>query len=390
MTRLVPHEHVKPPAITKAGLVLPGLGHVLTGDWSIGLGLLGVDAWLLWAAIAGGPRIQQIIGMGAGQQTSLHGILAVGGWVGLLGGAWYLAWLKVNPAPPDPERANSTWGIFARELRRNRNGMIGLAMVVQLMVFTLLAPMFAPFDPDAVDAGTKLTSPTLTYLMGTDEFGRDMFSRVALGARVSVVIGFIAVGIAGTVGTAVGAIAGFFGGVVDRTLMWVVDLLLAVPRLVLLLAIVGLFRPPGVMAIFVIVVVLGLTGWMSVARIVRSQVLSLKEQDFVQAARALGMRSSRIILRHLIPNAIAPVIVYGSLAIGTTMLAEASLSFLGLGVQPPTSTWGTLVADGRHKLQTAPWIAIWPGLAIVYAVTSFNLLGDGLRDALDPKQRGQG
>lgn len=199
----------------------------------------------------------------------------------------------------------------------------------------------------------------------------------------------MAVGIAASLGTALGAAAGYFGGWIDRGLMFVVDLLLSLPRLVLLLAISGMFRLPGAQGIFLIVVILGLTGWMGVSRIVRSEVLSLRQRDFVQAARALGMSDARILFNHIVPNAMAPVIVNVSLAIGATMLAEAGLSFLGLGVPPPTSTWGSLVSDGRENLANAWWVATLPGFAIVIAVMSFNMLGDGLRDALDPRLRGR-
>jgi len=389
MTRVDALEIKPPPAIAKAGLVWPGLGHVLTGDPIVGGGLMLMVVWLVWAGVAGFTRLGEVTGAFS-PQLHWHGILAALGWFGLVWTCWAMAWRRTQAVVRDLDAPETNADIFRKEIRRHRNGMIGAVGVTHLLVLTLLAPMIAPFDPDMVDAGDKLLGPSMTYLMGTDEFGRDVFSRVLFGARVSMVIGFIAVGIAATLGTTLGAVAGWFSGWIDRVLMWVVDLLLSVPRLVLLLAIVGLFRPQGQQAIFLIVVVLGLTGWMGVSRIVRSQVLSLKEQDFIQAARALGMGSGRIIFKHLIPNATAPVIVYSSLAIGTTMLAEASLSFLGLGVQPPTSTWGTLVADGRHKLQIAPWIALFPGLAIVLAVMSFNLLGDGLRDALDPRQRGEG
>ncbi len=187
-----------------------------------------------------------------------------------------------------------------------------------------------------------------------------------------------------------GTAAGYFGGWIDGALMWLVDLLLSLPRLVLLLAIVGFFRASGAQSLFLIVAILGLTGWMGVSRIVRSTVLSLKEQDFIQACRALGLPTWRIMLLHLVPNTLAPVIVYASLAIGSTILVEAALSFLGLGVPPPTATWGAIVNDGREYMRSAPWITIFPGLMIVAAVMSFNLLGDGLRDALDPRLRGRG
>jgi peptide/nickel transport system permease protein len=245
--------------------------------------------------------------------------------------------------------------------------------------------LIAPFGPDLVYVGPALSPPDQIHRLGTDGFGRDVFSRLLYGGRISLSIGFVAVSIAATLGTSVGAAAGFFGGWVDRSLMWVTDLLLSLPRLVLLITIAGLFPMSGAGAIFLMVTVLGLTGWMGVARIVRSEVLSLKERDFVAAARAIGMSDMRILWRHIVPNALAPVIVFCSLAIGSTMLAEAALSFLGLGVQPPTATWGVMVDNGREPLRDAPWVAIFPGLAIVAAVMAFNLVGDGLRDALDPK-----
>ncbi len=278
--------------------------------------------------------------------------------------------------------------LFLRTLTRHRTGMLGLYGVLFMLLLTMLTPLIAPFDPDMVDVGTKNLPPGGAYWMGTDGFGRDVFSRLLFGGRISLMIGFIAVSIAATMGTTIGALAAFAGGTVDRVLMFLTDGLIALPKLVLLLTIVGLFRLQGPWGIFLIIAILGATGWMGVARIVRSQVLSLKQQEFVQAAQALGLSSTRILFRHLIPNALAPVIVYCSLAIGSTMLAEAGLSFLGLGVPPPTSTWGVMVADGKDALRNAPHVAIFPGLAIMVAVLSFNLLGDGLRDALDPKLRG--
>jgi peptide/nickel transport system permease protein len=385
------------PMAARAGMVLPGLGHLLSGEVLTGVGLLIVDAELIWAAVAGFPRIDAVLFWGPLHQPGIHGFIALISWFVVAGIAYRAAYRFAFPALVSDADWNSNRAIFVRQFSRNRTGMIGMFGAITMIVITLLTPMIAPFDPDTVDAGVKQTAPgwqlhdgvhTL-YLMGTDQYGRDLLSRVLYGGRISLLIGFIAMGLASTIGVSVGAVAGYAGGWLDRVLMWFVDLLLSLPKLVLLLAIVGLFRVSGVESIFLIVTILGLTGWMSVSRIVRGQVLSLKEQDFVQAARAIGMSPARIVFRHLIPNALAPVIVYSALEIGSTILAEASLSFLGLGVSPPTSTWGTLVNDGREPLRTAPWIFLFPGLFIVLAVMSFSLVGDGLRDTLDPKLRGR-
>ena len=284
----------------------------------------------------------------------------------------------------------SQWTLIRRRFVRNRAGVLGGYLVLVLILLALITPLITPYNPLLIDVGGQLSAPGWRHLMGTDEFRRDIFSRVMYGARISLAIGFIAVSISATLGTAIGAISGYFGGLIDQALMWVTDLLLSLPRLVLLLAIIGFFRAAGAQSLFLIVVVLGLTGWMGVARIVRSQVLSLKEQAFIQAARGIGLPTRILLLRHLIPNCLAPVIVYGSLAIGSTILVEASLSFLGLGVPPPTPTWGNIVNDGREYLRSAWWITMFPGGMIVFAVMSFNLLGDGLRDAMDPKTRQTG
>jgi peptide/nickel transport system permease protein len=263
--------------------------------------------------------------------------------------------------------------------------MAGLIVMLLLYAVTLLTPLIAPFDPAAQGdiVATRYLPPSLENPMGTDKFGRDILSRVLYGARISLTIGFIAMGIGVTLGTVIGALGGYFGGVVDSVLMRFADMMLSFPRLVLLIVIIALFDP----TIFLVVMVLGLTGWMGIARIVRGEVLSLREREFVQAARALGMNDLRIIVRHIIPNTLAPVIVFATLGIGNTILVEAGLSFLGLGVQPPTPSWGNMIADGRDALITAWWIATFPGLAIVFTVIAFNLLGDGLRDALDPRLR---
>ncbi len=369
---------MSPPA--RLGLAMPGLGHLASGRLVAGVGLLLLDAVWLGAGVLGWPRAAQLT-------ESWHGLLSLVFWFGMAAGLWGAAWAYAFPRRLSAAERHGAMRVAWRQFRGHTTGMLGLFGVLMLLSATVLTPMLAPFDPVAIDVGDKNMPPGGVFWMGTDKFGRDVLSRLLHGGRVSLTVGFIAVSLAATIGTGVGAVAGYVGGRVDRALMWLTDLMLSVPRLVLLLAIAGLFRVPGDAKLYLLVVILGLTGWMGVSRIVRSEVLSLREREFVIAARALGMSTPRIILRHILPNALAPVIVYCSLAIGTTILAEAALSFLGLGVPPPTPTWGAMVNDARQFLRSAPWSALFPGLAIVAAVMSFNLLGDGLRDALDPKLR---
>ncbi len=390
----MPKRQGQQPLQTRIGLVLPGLGHLAVGEWLLGIGLLSLDALLIWSAASGLPRLHEVLFSRGVGSLAFHPVIAVVAWFALAAGLWWAAYRRAWPRQLSADEYNSNRQIFLRSLRQHRTGMFGLFGILFLLAMTFLTPFIAPFDPDAIDMGPKnlaptwlSLAPTFEYLMGTDEYGRDVFSRLLYGGRISLSIGFVAVSITATVGTSLGAIAAFSGGVVDKLIMWFTDMLLSLPRLVLLLTIVGLFRVQGTKGIFLIIIILGLTGWMGVCRIVRSQVLSLKQEEFIQAAHALGLSDTRIVFRHLIPNAMAPVIVYCSLAIGSTMLVEAALSFLGLGVPPPTSTWGVMVNDGRDPLRIAWWIATFPGLAIVMAVMSFNLLGDGLRDALDPKLR---
>jgi peptide/nickel transport system permease protein len=372
----------------KAGLVVPGLGHLLSGEVIEGVGLLALTTVFLYAGIHGFPNLDALLARPGTPTFRIHPYVALTSWfVGAIL-TWHRAYRFAIPAPSTQAHATQAQDIW-RQFRRNRNGMLGLYLVLVIVAIAFVTPFLAPFDPDALEVGPKLAPPNPEHWLGTDEFRRDVFSRVLYGARISLSIGFVAVVIAASIGTLVGAVAGYFGGWTDRIMMWCTDLVLSLPRLVLLLAIVGFFRASGAQSLFLIVTVLGLTGWMGVARIVRSQVLSLKEQDFIQAAKALGLPTSRVLLVHLIPNAFAPVIVFASLAIGNTILTEASLSFLGLGVPPPTSTWGSMVNDGREYLRSAWWITMFPGLMIVFSVMSFNLLGDGLRDALDPKLRGR-
>jgi len=364
--------------------VLPGAGHLVRGEWVRGISLLvpwGVFLGILYLSWG---RIEEVF---TGRRVPVDGVAAVVTLALLLIGVW--AWalydLRVRAARPVKRYGDSQWAIAARHFRRNRMAMAGLVVMLLLYVVALVTPLIAPYDPTAQGdiVLTRYRPPSFEHPMGTDKFGRDIFSRVLYGARISLTIGFIAVGLSVTLGTAVGALAGYFGKWVDAVLMRFTDMMLSFPRLVLLIVVIALFEP----SIWLVVIVLGLTGWMSVARIVRGEVLSLREREFIQAARVLGMNDGRIIVRHIIPNILAPVIVYTTLGIGNTILVEASLSFLGLGVQPPTPSWGNMISDGRDSLITAWWIATFPGLAIVATVTAFNLLGDGLRDAMDPRLR---
>ncbi|MCI0436523.1 MAG: ABC transporter permease [Gemmatimonadetes bacterium] len=272
-----------------------------------------------------------------------------------------------------------------RSFRRSRLAVAGVFIIGALYAATLLAPFLAPWDPafQGDITRTGFLPPEPGHWLGTDRLGRDILSRILYGARISLSIGFIATAISVTLGTALGAIAGYVGGRLDAAVMRFTDMVLSFPRLILLILVVALFEP----SVLVIILVLGLTQWPGTTRIVRGEALSLREREFIQAARALGFGPARIILRHMIPNLIAPVIVTATLGIGNTIVLEAGLSFLGLGPPPPLPTWGGMVAAGGETLIEAWWVATFPGLTIVLVVLAFNLVGDGLRDALDPRLR---
>ena len=288
---------------------------------------------------------------------------------------------------PDEDKGISEWEIGMRRFKKNNRGMWGLAILVFLYSIALLAPLVSPHDPISQEnvLNVRFLPPSFTtgYLLGTDGFGRDLLSRIIYGSRISLFIGFVSMTLSVGIGSLIGVIGGYFGGWIDGMLMRLVDLMLGFPRLFLILIVIAFVGP----SIFWIIAVLGLTGWMGVARLVRGQVLSLKEQEFILATKALGVRTFKILFRHLIPNAMAPIIVYATLNIGIVILVEAGLSFLGLGVQPPTPSWGNIVDLGRKNLIDAWWIATFPGFAIVITVVSFNIVGDALRDAFDPRLR---
>lgn len=266
-------------------------------------------------------------------------------------------------------------------LLRNRGAVIGLAVLGVLLVSALTAPWIAGYDPLKMDVRERLQAPSFRHLLGTDNFGRDIFSRIVYAGRISLIVGFVAVGIGAIFGGALGAISGYYGGWLDNLLMRLMDILLSVPQIVLALAIVGALGVslPNLM------VAVGISVLPRYARLVRASALSLRGLEFVEAARAAGASDLRIILQAILPNCLAPLIVLSTLGVAQAILSAATLSFLGLGVQPPTPEWGAMLSDGRQFLRNAPHITIFPGLAIVVVVMALNLVGDALRDALDPK-----
>ena len=263
---------------------------------------------------------------------------------------------------------------------------VGAAIVLVAVLAALIGPVIVPFDPADQELALRLEGPTGQHWFGLDELGRDIFARVLSGARISLLVGLVVVGVSSVVGTLLGSIAGYFGGLVDESLSRVMDILLAFPGLLLAIAMVAVLGP----SLTNVILALSLIGWVGYARLVRGQVLRARELEFVQAARALGAGTPRILARHVIPTALPAVTVQATLGMGGAILAEASLSFLGLGVQPPTPSWGTMLSYGKAHLLEAPHLTIFPGLAIAVLVLGFNFLGDGLRDALDPQTQAQG
>ncbi len=260
-------------------------------------------------------------------------------------------------------------------------------MVVIVIMFLIAgsASLIAPYDPGKTEVSMKLKPPSFQHFLGTDQLGRDVFSRMLYGSRVSLSVGFVAVAISICIGILVGAVAGYYGGWVDSVLMRFVDMMLCFPSIFLILTVVALLGP----SLFKVMAIIGITSWMGTSRFVRAEFLSLRERDFTQAAKALGVKNFRIIFRHILPNALAPVFVTATLDVATAILVEAGLSFLGFGVQPPAPSWGNILTEGRIYIFEAWWLTVFPGLAILITVLSFNLLGEGLRDAMDPRLRGR-
>ena len=272
---------------------------------------------------------------------------------------------------------------FWRAFRKNGLAVLGGAVVLVLAVVAVLAPLLAPWDPHRPDMKRMIERPSPAHPFGTDQLGRDVLSRMIYGSRVSLAVGFVSVGIATAIGLALGSVAGYKGGSIDGAVMRLVDLMLVFPSLFLLLAVLAFLRP----SIWTIMAVIGLTSWMRVARLVRAEFLTLKEREFVVWSHAIGARGVRIIWRHILPNAMAPVLVAMTLGIPHAILTESGLSFLGLGVPPPHATWGNILNEGKDTIEIGWWLSFYPGLAILVTVLSYNLLGEGVRDALDPRLR---
>jgi len=300
-------------------------------------------------------------------------------------GAAAVASTEVLTGPARSLRADAI-----RRLKKNKLAVAGLVWIIIVILVAITADLWAPYwlgDPVAIDSTTAaermLLSPSVDHPFGTDKLGRDVASRVVYGARVSLLVGVVAVAIAVAIGLLMGALAAYYGGIWDAIIMRTADVFFAFPYILFAIVLIALLGP-GLQNVFIAI---GVLGWPSIARVFRSSILSVKENEYVDAARAMGSSTRRILLRHIMPNAVAPIIVYATMSIGGAILTEAALSFLGMGVQPPDPSWGNMLDDARSFMLTAPWLMIYPGIAILTTVLAFVLLGDGLRDALDVKMK---
>lgn len=290
---------------------------------------------------------------------------------------------SAEPGIADVAPAERQWADAWRRFRRNRLAVVGLGLIGVLVLAALFAELITTYEPNAIDVEARRQGPSAEHWFGTDQIGRDLFSRIVFGARVSLRVGIVSMLIATGIGVVVGSVAGYFGGWLDTLIMRITDVGLAFPYLLLAIAVVTVVGQSEE----AVILTLGLLGWLAIARVLRSTILSIKEREFVEAARALGYGHGRIIARHILPNAIQPVIVYATLFTGAAVLSEAALSFLGAGVPAPKPSWGLMVNEGQRNFANSPHLLFFPGAAIFVMVVSFVFVGDGLRDALDPKLR---
>jgi peptide/nickel transport system permease protein len=275
--------------------------------------------------------------------------------------------------------------IAFRSFARNRAALLGAVVLCFVMISAVFASWLAPYDPDKQDIPNRLSGPSLRHPLGTDQYGRDILSRIVYGARISLVVGIISVSIGILIGVLFGVVAGYWGKAIDLLICKVIDVLMSFPMLLLAMMIIAILGTSLVNSILAV----GIASIPRFARLTRGQVLAMKTREFIEAAKAVGANSSRIIVRHLLPNIISPIIIMGTLYVATAIIMESTLSFLGLGVQPPTATWGVMISDGRPYLRSSPWVSTFPGMAIALTVLALNMFGDGLRDALDPRLKGE-
>ncbi|EIJ81855.1 AppC [Bacillus methanolicus PB1] len=280
-------------------------------------------------------------------------------------------------------KPDSMLRIFVRKFMKNKLAVAGAIFLFIVISAAILAPVIAPFSPEQQSLVDRLKPPSKEHLLGTDRFGRDLFTRLLYGARVSLLVGFASVLGSITFGTVVGAIAGYFGGWIDAVHMRFVDIVLSIPQIFLLITLVTIFKP----GVDKLIIIFAMLGWTTTARLVRGEFLSLRSREFVLASKTIGTRAHKIIFSHILPNAMGPIIVSATLSVGSVILAESALSYIGLGIQPPTASWGNMLQDGQNItiLLNSWWYPLFPGLMILFTVLSFNFVGEGLRDALDPK-----
>ena len=273
------------------------------------------------------------------------------------------------------------WKILFKRFLKNKLAITGAAIIMFLLIIAVFAPLIAPYDLARQEILHRLEAPSARHLLGTDELGRDVFSRIIFGTRISLMVGFVATGISLLIGVTLGLVSGFFGNRTDAIIMRIVDIFLCIPTFFLILMVIAFLKP----SIWNVMIVIGLTSWPGLTRMIRGECLSIKEREYIQAAKVLGMSNLRIMFVHLLPNVIVPVIVSATLGIGGAILTESALSFLGLGVQPPSPSWGNILTSGKDYINIAWWLSVYPGLAILITVLAYNLLGESLRDVFDPR-----
>ena len=362
--------------------LIPGLGHLALGRRAKGVHLLTVTVAAVFILIWRSERV-----------AAAFGSRAIDQWIAslfLIGSLLLVVLYSRRDVQRLLERGDepsvvskSPWRVAWRRFRANTLAVASIYLIAILYIAALLTPLLAPYDPSAIEnvLQTRYLSPSAAHLFGTDEFGRDLFTRALYGARVSLSVGLLAMLLSKVIGTSYGAVAAYFGGIVDAILMRLVDVVIAFPTFYLMLMLVGVFEAN----ILLIVLILALTSWPGTARYIRGEILSLKEQEFAESARAIGLPPRLVIIRHLIPSAMSPVLVSAALSVAGMIGAEAGLSFLGLGIRPPTPSWGNMVSGGQDALLVAWWVAFFPGALLALTLVSFSLLADGIRDALDPK-----